>query len=120
MTDQNNSNTGGFTLGFGLGAAAGAAFAYFLQSEDGKKVKQEFSADFQAVKKELVRQGLLPSTTLSFPELISHVVTHMAEYIDLDDTSTAPHSKGTKTKKKNTATLARKVTKRKQQTFSGV
>lgn len=116
--EQNQKNNGGFTTGFGLGAAAGAAFAYFLQSDEGKSLQKELAAEFKEVKKELVNQGLLPSADMTGIEVITHFISHVAEYVS-DDTHSSD-KKPSKRKEKASPTLAKSSGKKKQQKFSGV
>jgi len=115
---QNQKNNGGFTAGFSLGAAAGAAFAYFLQSDEGKSVRQELQHEFKEVKKELVNQGLLPSVDMSGVEMVTHFVSHMAEF--LGDETFDTDKKAVRRKQKLSPTLAKNPGKRKQKKFSGV
>lgn len=120
MTSQNQNSNGGFTLGFSLGAAAGAAFAYFLQTDEGKAVRKELQEDFFEVKKELVNQGLLPSEEVSGVELITYAITHMADYLSEEEESSSKKKKTTKKRKKASPTLAKSQPKKKQKKFSGV
>lgn len=120
MTNQNQKNNGGFTLGFSLGAATGAAFAYFLQTDEGKAIKEELQEDFAAVKKELAEQGLLPSHTISGMELLSHAITTMAETLVAEEQSETESKTSKKKRKKTSPTLAKNQSKKKQKKFSGV
>ena len=115
---ENQSKQGGsFTLGFGLGAAAGAAFAHFLGTDEGKTVQKELASELGAVKTELVKKGLLPSKEMSLMEIVSHVMTHMADFVDEADTQSKPRKNASK---KTTSTLTRKTSKSKPKKFSGV
>lgn len=116
--EQNQKNNGGFTTGFGLGAAAGAAFAYFLQSDEGKSLQKELASEFKEVKKELVSQGLLPRVDMSGIEVITHFITHVAQYV-ADETQDSD-KKPAKRKQKVSPTLAKGTGKKKQKKFSGV
>lgn len=120
MENQSNNNHGGFTLGFGVGAAAGAAFTHFLQSDEGVMARKEVEKEFAAVKKELVVQGLLPSEKMSFIEILSHVLTHMSEFIEEADSLQVSKNDATKKRRRSKKTLVRKETKPSQKKFSGV
>ncbi len=115
---ENQSKQGGsFTLGFGLGAAAGAAFAHFLGSAEGTAVQKELESELGAVKEELVKKGLLPSADMSLVEIVSHVMTNMADFVEEAETQS---KKRKRPSKKTTSSLTRKTTKSKPKKFAGV
>lgn len=116
--DQNQKSEGGFTTAFSLGAVAGAAFAYFLQSDEGKRMRKELADEFIEVKNELVNQGLLPSKNMSGIEIITHFISHAAQFIEDADHKT--EKKTPRKRQRTSPTLAKNSEKKQRQKFSGV
>lgn len=118
--EKNNQESGGeFAAGFGLGAVAGVGFAHFLQSNEGKQLRDKFSSEFSAIKQALFEEGLIPHDNMTALEIFTHMATHIATLVD-----DAPQDSDTKSAEKKAriaqpAVLA-KQTKKAQKKFKGV
>jgi hypothetical protein len=121
--EQQSDGSGSFSLGFGLGAMAGVAFTHFLHTKEGARLKEEFGADLEEVKKKLYQEGLLPRREMSAVDIVVHMVSHMSNYIEHAVEDTAKSSKASPKKNKSTdkkiIARAEKTIKKKPKKFLG-
>ncbi len=121
MANQSQKNNASeIPFGFGVGAVAGAALTYFLQTDVGEQFKKELRSELIDFKRELVERNLIPSQDMSGAEIISHAVSYVAEYLAEEEARHKRTKKPRRKKMSSALAKSRSSRKKKPKKFSGV
>ena len=101
--NDNTDNQGSFLTGFTVGLFAGAAGYYLFGTNQGKKITDKLSDEWESAKERLAAEGVIDNPSLSLRQVVGQVLNQVKERIEQAEDEPHKVSKAARTSTSKTA-----------------